>query len=615
MDDCDVVVVGSGAGGCVAAHTLAQAGYSVIVVEKGAYLPPSQISLQEADSMDRQFEQHGLLQTACGSITILAGSGVGGGTAINWSCCLPLPETVRREWSHEHGLTDFCNSEYEQATQHVLEKLGATENDKVQQHNAMNQAVVDACRALNYSVETTGQSMRFSNSNNKQEALAAGYIGMGDRYGLKRGGGVQAFLEEAVQTYGLRIVDQCRVDKVITETTRSDTTTTTATTNRRATGVACTVRGTTQLTIRARRAVIVAAGALHTPCLLRRSQFQNQHLGRHLRLHPVAGCIGLVPVTAPFVDSFRGAPMTTVSNQFANLDNGNDGYGCKLEVPVNYPGLSSAAMNWLTPYTFRRRLRRYRHWMPLLLIQRDSGDGGSVHADRRDGSLVLRYRMQPRDCDSLVRGLQGAAAVLEQAGAEEIATAHTLDLGWKPAANSDDDSDDKRNLRDYQASIRERGIQNHKMGLFSAHQMGTCRLSTSSKMGAVDPNGEMWECDNLYVMDASVFPTASGANPMTTVMSISYMLSRRLALRLQYEQQQQQTTNDVAAAKKNIHYLSDEDRAKAQALAEQRQEMRSNDYIQSEKRRVLRSLVRTVGAVALPIVSAIVVARLIRRKQ
>jgi len=73
------------------------------------------------------------------------------------------------------------------------------------------------------------------------------------------------------------------------------------------------------------------------------------------------------------------------------------------------------------------------------------------------------------------------------------------------------------------------------MSIFSAHQMGTCRIGISPSTSACDEDGELWECDNLYVADASTFPTASGANPMLTTLSISHHIANKIALRLRYE--------------------------------------------------------------------------------
>jgi hypothetical protein len=64
--------------------------------------------------------------------------------------------------------------------------------------------------------------------------------------------------------------------------------------------------------------------------------------------------------------------------------------------------------------------------------------------------------------------------------------------------------------------------------------MGSCRMSCSPLSGAVDANGETWECDDLHILDASIFPTASASNPMVTVLAIAHMLSRRLSLRLRH---------------------------------------------------------------------------------
>ena len=57
--------------------------------------------------------------------------------------------------------------------------------------------------------------------------------------------------------------------------------------------------------------------------------------------------------------------------------------------------------------------------------------------------------------------------------------------------------------------------------LFSAHQMGTCRMGSDRTQSVVNENGETWSCQNLFVCDASVFPTSSGVNPMLTTLAIA----------------------------------------------------------------------------------------------
>eukprot|EP00586_Coscinodiscus_wailesii_P018901 CAMPEP_0172513800 /NCGR_PEP_ID=MMETSP1066-20121228/255483_1 /TAXON_ID=671091 /ORGANISM="Coscinodiscus wailesii, Strain CCMP2513" /LENGTH=344 /DNA_ID=CAMNT_0013294215 /DNA_START=51 /DNA_END=1082 /DNA_ORIENTATION=+ len=93
----DVIIIGSGAGGGVAAALLSAAGYTTLVLEKGHYHPPSAITQLESDAMDQMYERHSLLASTDGNVCLLAGSTLGGGTSINWACCLDTPEDVRRE--------------------------------------------------------------------------------------------------------------------------------------------------------------------------------------------------------------------------------------------------------------------------------------------------------------------------------------------------------------------------------------------------------------------------------------------------------------------------------------------------------------------------------------
>ena len=66
-------------------------------------------------------------------------------------------------------------------------------------------------------------------------------------------------------------------------------------------------------------------------------------------------------------------------------------------------------------------------------------------------------------------------------------------------------------------------------GLFSAHQMGTCRMGGSAKRHPVQPDGMTREVQNLYVADASAFPSASGANPMLSIQALAYYVAKNVA--------------------------------------------------------------------------------------
>ena len=90
--------------GGVAAALLAGAGYDVVVCDKGPYVPPAGRTNLEADMIDRTYEGHGLVATDDGNVLVLAGSCLGGGSAVNWGCCLDPPMEVRAEWADRHGL-------------------------------------------------------------------------------------------------------------------------------------------------------------------------------------------------------------------------------------------------------------------------------------------------------------------------------------------------------------------------------------------------------------------------------------------------------------------------------------------------------------------------------
>lgn len=138
------------------------------------------------------------------------------------------------------------------------------------------------------------------------------------------------------------------------------------------------------------------------------------------------------------------------------------------------------------------------------------------------GHPRVTYTVSPRDQRSLTQGLIQAFHVLAAAGATRLVPPQfALDaVDIDPALGPRDPR--------FAALIRgieREGVKQSRSGLFSAHQMGTCRMHGVKREGVVRPTGESWDVGNLFVADASVFPTSSGVNPMLTVLAMAQCIA------------------------------------------------------------------------------------------
>ncbi len=57
--------------------------------------------------------------------------------------------------------------------------------------------------------------------------------------------------------------------------------------------------------------------------------------------------------------------------------------------------------------------------------------------------------------------------------------------------------------------------------LFCAHQMGTCRMGKDQQTSVADPWGQLHDTPGVWIGDGSAFPTASGTNPMISIMALA----------------------------------------------------------------------------------------------
>jgi choline dehydrogenase-like flavoprotein len=283
--------------------------------------------------------------------------------------------------------------------------------------------------------------------------------------------------------------------------------------NNTATGVECLVNYERPVTIQASQ-VIVAAGSLQSPGVLLRSGLKNKHIGKHLRLHPCS-------ITFGFFDrdirTFEGSIMTAVSNVAENVD--NEGYGAKLEVPCLHPGSFSTVLPWRGTAAHKELMMRYHRCAPILILSRDKDSTGVVRYDNQE-NVVVDWQLSTHDRLSLMAGIERSLNILVAAGAREL---HTGQFGVEPFVfeQGEESRVDNQRFIAWKQQVIKYGFPQDGAGVFCAHQMGTNRMGISQKNSVVKPTGETWEVKDLYVADASVFPTATGVNPMVTVEAIA----------------------------------------------------------------------------------------------
>ena len=480
--DCDIVVVGSGAGGGVVAGELTAAGKDVIVLEKGGYRNEADFTHQEGEALETLYDAGGLLATRDLGLVVLQGSTLGGGTVINYTTSFHTPDSVRREWAHEHGLPHFESAEFTRALDAVARRLGV--NTDHAKPSGRDQVLIRGLEQLRWHHGILPRDVRDCPQDD-----ACGYCGMGCRRGAKQSTLITYLQDAAAQ--GARIVVGCDVRRVLIDRSA-------------ASGVEARV-GTYTINIRA-KAVVVAAGAVHSPALLLRSGVRLPALGQNLALHPA---------TAVFADMdedvrpWTGTVQAHYSDEFADLD---EGYGFKFETAPVHPSLQALAAPWESAAGHRDRMARLQKTGLVGILLRDRY-GGRVRVDRT-GAAVIDYRMSRYDREHLRRAIGAAAEVLEAAGAREI---------WAPLARAVTYRPGARSAReDWLRRVYRAGWGPNQLLLVTFHQMASCRMGARARTSVVDAEHRVWGIRGLYVADASTFPSSSGVNPMLTVMAIAH---------------------------------------------------------------------------------------------
>jgi choline dehydrogenase-like flavoprotein len=491
----DAVVIGSGAGGGVAAARLAEAGKEVIVLETGEYLRGTDFTEEDAGSIARLYAAGGLQGTDDASVAMLQGRAVGGGTTVNWMIMLRTPDHVLDEWGRRFGLEGMSPAELAPVFARIEDEVHArlVPSDA---HSRANRLLLDGARTLGWQVE--------EGRINAKGCVRSGFCSHGCRYDAKQGT-LQVWLPRALAA-GARLYADAEAERIEVVERGGP---------RPSKRVHAVVRDPhTGAQVGALEidapVVIVAAGAVRTPVLLERSGMGGGGVGEWLRLHPTTGVVG---VHDEEVYAAGGLPLTVNVNEFAR---GTSGYGFWLECPPWQPAFGAAAIPGFGA-AHAARMRQFTRLAPVIALTRDGADtprsSGGVHVDRT-GRVRIRYRLTAADAATVRASLAAAARVQLAAGAREVFTLHA-------------DPVVVRTQRDL-AAIATAPVAPNRLALYSAHVNGTARIGTDPRTSGCTPAGERHGVRGVHVLDGSLLPTGVGVNPQETIMAIVSVLSERL---------------------------------------------------------------------------------------
>jgi choline dehydrogenase-like flavoprotein len=481
--EADFVVVGSGAGGGAAARALAGRGASVVVLEEGPLVATDTFVRTARESMENLFRRQGK-QTAFGraTIPILQACCVGGSTLVNSAIVWRIPDQVLSSWHTLFGLDQaWAREPLERAYQRIEDEMSA--RAVTEEKTAGVQDFKMRAGALR-----AGLGGRFLHRY-ERDCRGSGRCFHGCPYDAKQSTAVN-YLRRAAES-GAAIYARAKVDRVVFS-------------GRRAVGVAgSTAGGGRPFRVAARRAVIVAASAIQSPNLLRRSGVRHAALGRHFMAHPGAS---LLAFYSDRISAWTGAA------QGYEVTSLRDTEGVKFE-SLNVPPEVTASR---LPGAGRRLasyLERLDHCATFAVVVRAEAEG-TVRPSRLFGDHV-RYDPLAKDLDRMRRGLKRVAEIHFGAGATEVVTGVH---GMPEVLHSMDEI----------GAFDEAPLDARAYTLLTTHLFGGCRAGIDPARSVVDPALKVHGFDGLYVMDASVFPTNTGVNPQHGIMAVVTAAAERL---------------------------------------------------------------------------------------
>jgi choline dehydrogenase-like flavoprotein len=470
----DICIIGSGAAGCVLAYELSKTGKSVVILEKGGHYSIKWIKQMENNEKEllRLWKNRGIFVSRNFSVNIAQGQCVGGSTMINYGICFEIPDAVFSDWQNNFGIA-ISKDELEEAYKRVKDMTNIRKIDPVHAGNSHIKLKV-GCERLG--ISSDWMSKCYIPDQGKQSAYVA-------------------YLQKA-NFDNIELYPNCTADKILVK-------------GKKVVGVTADFKKnqnekSQKLTVHAKH-VIISAGPIGSSEILLQNNLSNtnRQVGKHLSIHPSSS------VVAEFDEELQGDEGFAMAYYCDEYSIRKKGYpGFVIESVFVPPSQYSIVVPSFGEEN-RKDLKNYNHAAMAGVLVHDEPSGVVTLNWQKDA--VVDYELSKADQKKMIDGLKKAAEIFLKAGAKRVITGHIKKT-------------EIFKMEDLQL-IDQRGSGLGSLLMASAHPQGGNRMGEDKSVSIVNSHCQSHEILNLYICDASVFPTSLGVNPQYTVMAIATLTS------------------------------------------------------------------------------------------
>ncbi|MGD0526187.1 MAG: GMC family oxidoreductase [Polyangiaceae bacterium] len=482
--ECEVVVVGTGAGGAACAHELASRGRAVLLLEEGDLHRRDAFTGRTQAMVKKLYRDQGMT-FALGNvgIPVFAGRGVGGTTTVNSGTCYRTPERVFRRWREEQGLTWFSRDAMAPYYERV-EAMLRVERARFELTGGVGRVVARGAEKLGMHHRPVDR--------NAPECDGQGVCCFGCPTGAKRSTDV-SYVPGALER-GAQLVTAARVDGIDVVAGR-------------ARGVRARLASGKRLRVKA-EAVVIAGGALMTPLVLRQAGVcaSSPALGKNLSIHPATKTLALFDEAIDMADGIpQGYSIDALEHEGIMFEGGS--------MPLE---IMAVSVPWVGQ-RFVDLMARYRN-LALFGFMIEDTSRGEVRPGP-GGSPLITYNLNRRDAARMQKAMAVMCEVFLAAGARRV---YPMVPGMEELSTLDE-------VRRLQAM----DLPAAAFDVTAYHPLGTCRIGTDPETSVLGPDFETHEVERLFVADGSAVPSALGVNPQLTIMAMALraaeIIDRRLA--------------------------------------------------------------------------------------